>query len=163
MAGVGCAWIGARMARTLSRREETLAAWLRALESLEASISYVDDPLPDILERIGSTETPADARLRDMLTSAARRMRGNRSLTFERALCTDWADGLTQSDAAALSPLIRSLGASARAQQIGRIQSAHAALRAQSERAAEQTAKCARLYRSLGSLGGLALFLCLIG
>ncbi|MDR1570641.1 MAG: stage III sporulation protein AB [Oscillospiraceae bacterium] len=163
MAGIGCALVGARLARGLTLREETLDAWLRALDALAAAVSYVDDPLPDVLERVGSNETRADARLADMFNEAAARMRLERALPFAKTLPSGWAYGLDQSDAAALSPLIRDLGGSARAQQIARIDSSRAALRRQAEYAADRTARQKRLYRSLGSLGGLALFLCLIG
>lgn len=163
IAGVGCALIGMTAARSLNAREESLKAWIRVLDALEAAISYVDDPLPDVLDRAGARVTQADRRLGAVLSEAASRMRDDRALPFTEALPDAWSAGLDSSDTASLAPMIRGLGAAARQQQVAAIQSARAALGKQAESAAERTGKQTRLYRSLGTLGGLALFLTLIG
>lgn len=137
---------------------------MRFLDGLAAALGYVDDPLPDVLERLAVADLPGDARLAAVLADAAEWMREDRSMGFADALDTEraFAD-LDSTDAAALLPLIRELGGTARPQQTARIDSARAALKAQAAQASDRTGRQKRLFVSLGSLGGLALFLCLIG
>ncbi|MDR1599005.1 MAG: hypothetical protein LBS11_03920 [Oscillospiraceae bacterium] len=160
----GCAMMGMRMARRLVRREEAIAAWLRLLDGLAAQLSYVDDPLPDVLSRAVSEDTPGDARLARAISDAVGMMRRDRSLPFVDALDADSAfRDMDASDAAALLPLVRGLGAVARPQQCARLDSARASMASMAARAADKTSRQKRLYVSLGLLGGLALFLCLMG
>ncbi|MDR0396691.1 MAG: stage III sporulation protein AB [Oscillospiraceae bacterium] len=160
----GCAMMGIRMANRLVRREEAIAAWSRLLDALAAQLSYVDDPLPDVLMRSVSADSPGDARLAAVITDAANAMRRDRSLSFAGAMDISRAFiDMDASDAASLLPLIRELGAAARPQQCARLDSARAAMTAMASRAADKTSRQKRLYISLGLLGGLALFMCLMG
>ncbi|MDR2656396.1 MAG: stage III sporulation protein AB [Oscillospiraceae bacterium] len=160
----GCALMGMGMARRLVRREEAIAAWSRLLDGLAAQLSYVDDPLPDVLSRLTVSDAPGDARLSSVIEEAVDNMCRDRTLSFSDALDTEraFAD-MDASDAATLLPLVRELGTTARPQQTARLDSARASLASMAARAADMTARQKRLYVSLGLLGGLALFICLVG
>ena len=162
-AGIGCAIIGGSFARSLVLREETLAAWLRVIDQLIPMINYVDDPLPDVLARLISANEKADEGVVSAFHIAAERMRKNPALTLSDALPDTWRANLEPADAQSITPLLLGLGKTERASQVSQLETIRAQVASQQAFAKERTGKQQRLYRSLGTLGGLALFLCLIG
>jgi stage III sporulation protein AB len=163
MAGLGCALFGVRMAAALARREAMLAAWVRVVEGLLGSVSYLDRPLPDLLEGAAGRETQADRLVGEALAHAARKMRAQRSLDLEAALPLPKAlADLNEEDRAIVMRLIRETGKAARPQQLRMLEATRDALCLQARQARDQTQRQRRLYLSLGSMGGVALFLCLI-
>ena len=163
IAGLGCLLCGARMAAMLTRREAMLAAWVRVVEGLLGSVSYLDHPLADLLEGAAGRETQADRQLSEALTHAAQRMRAQRALGLEAALPVQKAlADLTDEDRAIILRLVREIGKSARPQQLRMLEATRDALCLQARQAQDRTQRQRRLYLSLGSMGGVALFLCLI-
>lgn len=163
MAGLGCMLFGMRMAAALTRREAMLAAWTRVVEGLLGSVSYLDHPLPDLLEGAAGRETQADRQVGQALIQAARRMRDQRTLGLEAALPLPEAlADLMEEDRAILMRLVREIGKTARPQQLRMLEATRDALCLQARQAQDRTQRQRRLYLSLGSMGGVALFLCLI-
>jgi stage III sporulation protein AB len=149
--------------RALIMREAALAAWLHALETLAAQISYSDDGIADILSASVSEETEAERNLAAVFREASANMKCSKLATLAESLPREWSQNLTAQDKAILLPIINRIGSSERYQQLRELEGAKQALAAQTQAAASRTAREKRLYSTLGTLGGLALFLFLIG
>ena len=160
---LACGAAGMLLARSLALRRETLRELQVALQLLETEISFTATPLPEALRRVAEkTRTPT----RRLFATASQMLRSTPGAAVSQA----WDRGLgvlaaaaplEERDLAVLSDLGQGLGQGDKADQIGKLELAKAQLRQLEEEASEESRRQARLWQTLGFLGGLALIILL--
>lgn len=152
---------GYMVAESYARRPRELRQLIGSLQLLETEINYAATPLGEAMPRLASASgPPLDAlfrRCRELLLegggiTAGEAWRRSLEEVYERT-------SLQERDREILLSLGFSLGASDRADQLKHLRLAMSQLAVEEERAREEAARNVRMFRYLGLLGGLALWL----
>lgn len=155
---------GLSVADNYRRRPEELREILSALQILETEIMYGAVPLPDALQHI---EQCSGGPIRELFAGVRAMLRSGQGLTAGEAWKISLAavfpaSALSETDRAILANFGGSLGISDREDQVKHINLAREQLKREEARAAEESSRCVRLWRYLGFLTGLAVFLAVI-
>ncbi len=160
IAALGCALMGMLYAQSLRRRARSLRGWARAAAKIEAGLARRAHTLEEMIEDAAKGEESPE--VRGCLESCAAQMRADPLLSLSQAMEAQPMPELTGEDRATLAPLWHGLGAGEEQAQRGLLQSVQQALALQMQEAQEKEAKDRRLYLSLGTIGGLMVFLFLL-
>jgi len=155
--------LGVLLARNLALRQEVLRELQVALQLLETEIAYAASPLPEALHRVAERTRPPT---RHLFAAAGRALNGTCGTTAAEA----WNQGLAAlaraapleaEDWAVLTDFGQGLGRGDREDQVKKLPLARSQLRQLEEAAAENRQRQAKVWQTLGLLGGLVLILLL--
>lgn len=149
--------VGRLYADKFGRRRRELKAFSDALERLETEVFYGSTPLPTALERVAEG---APSSIRPFFQDLLRRLERTEDLpgAWRSSLEGHFSHScLAREDLLALLPLSDVLGTSDRNDQRRHLKSVGRRLRQHEETARSEEDKNAKLWRSVGLLGGVAL------
>lgn len=156
-------WIGLETAQGFQRRPRQLRDLQSSLQMLETEISYTQTPLPKALEKIARSIKGC---VGDFFFIIRNRLINTPGTTLGEA----WHKGmeylqehsaLTASDQQILHNFATTLGISDRQDQVKHLKLVMAQLAAAEIKAWDEKAKNARMFKTLGILGGLAIVILL--
>lgn len=162
---LGVALIGFFRASLLSGRKKLLDAFIASLTQLDLIIGYQALPLSDAAEKLAKLDTAVTCFWREL----------SKSLRGLKPVSAAWGEAmeaakkenptfctLTQADCSVLADYAAGLGGSDRETQSRNTRLAIERLRPLTEQAGDLVQKRGKMYRSLGVLGAMAIFILLM-
>ncbi len=154
-AAAACVLLGSRAAEKLKERENLLAAWDASLQRMEGAVAFGGAALPQVL---GAGDDPRLPELKQLLERMAR----SPAAPVEKLLDgLSWNPLLTDTEKDALRGCFTALFSPSLSQQGQALAQAKENWRGFLSSCKQIRQKNARLYLSLGWLGGAALFILL--
>jgi len=143
------------MSQQYANRPRHIRTLIQALQRLETEITFGHTPLPEALRRIaGQTSEP----VAEMFRRAAEELESHTARTadaWQTSVRASWGrTAMKESEQDIVLQLGHSLGASDRLDQIKHLRLAMNQLQCEEENAAEEERRYAKMWRSLGMLGG---------
>lgn len=163
MVVVSCSMIGFLIANMFRYRPKILRNLQVAMSMLEAEISYGYSPLPDALKRIGRK---CEKGVAELFIKAAKNISSREGLTaseaWERSLKDFYNNSyITNNDYEILMAFGKYLGSTDKEDQIRNLRLAQNLLRQQETASIDEKQKNEKLWKYLGILSGLMIFLLL--
>ena len=154
-----CSFLGNIIAKSYSLRVKELNEFNVALSIVESKINFTYEPLPEIFLEVSNM---VDKSISQIFNNASQNMREHNAKEAWENSFENVNSNLSNEDIENIKSLGKMLGQTDKQGQINQLEMTQTLVEMQIKKAKDEESKNAKMYKTLGTIVGLAIFIILI-